>query len=216
MGRIPVYINASLFEPNTERRPSKDGKYGILIPGGDLIGQWTIPVADRIPDELLDELRRDPKGSLRIKIRLHREGVLLGWDIERRPNPWGFTLKEINERNIAILPAWSHTGGDFKEARPAFYVWEGADFRGLPTRIPSWPQGNRNFASLPAPWRWQGFISLPHAEQLGGVVPAEWAAQGLFITSPKDPCCDTRVKGALYEKGWYLHPKTGQRIETYF
>ncbi|NBD22240.1 hypothetical protein GTZ97_16415, partial [Aquabacterium fontiphilum] len=37
-----------------------------------------VPVADRIPDELLDELRRGG-GGLRIKIRLHREGVLLGW-----------------------------------------------------------------------------------------------------------------------------------------
>lgn len=135
------FIEASLYEPNVQRRPLKSGKEGVLIPGGDLIGQWTVPVADRIPDELLNDLRRDPKGSLRIKIRLHREGVLLGWDIERRP---GYDPKKRNAYGNPIFVSAVHSfaGGDFREAEI--------------------------------------------------------------------------INGQAVRKGWYIHPKTGQRIETDF
>lgn len=134
------YLKASLFEPSNGR-PVKFGKRGEVIPGGDLIGQWTVPVADRIPDDLLDDLRRDPKGSLRIKIRLHREGVLLGWDIQRRPgydpkkkDPWG--------NPIYVSAVHSFAGGDFREAEI--------------------------------------------------------------------------INGKAVRKGWYIHPKTGERFETDF
>jgi len=201
-GLPPSAIHATLLDATASQR--------TRIPP-ELIGQWTVSVAERIPDELLDELRRDPKGGLRIKIRLHREGVLLGWDIERRPNPWGHTYKEIVD-HIFIPMAHSHTGGDFKEARPAFYTWDGDGFRGLPANIPAF----RDDIKYKHPWRYREFVSMPSAEDLGNVVPKEWAEQGLFITSKADPCCDNRVKGALYEKGWYIHPRTKERIETYF
>ncbi|WP_236651285.1 hypothetical protein, partial [Aquabacterium fontiphilum] len=82
--------------------------------GKELLLDVDIPVADRIPDELLDELRRGG-GGLRIKIRLHREGVLLGWDIERRP---GFDPKKRDQWGSAVYvgPVHSFAGGDFREA----------------------------------------------------------------------------------------------------
>jgi hypothetical protein len=109
--------------------------------GGKVIGDFEIPVADRIPDDLLDDLRRDPKGSLRIKIRLHREGVLLGWDIERRP---GYDPKKLNAYGNPVFVSAVHSfaGGDFHEAEI--------------------------------------------------------------------------INGQAVRKGWYIHPKTGQRIETDF
>ena len=109
--------------------------------GGKLLYQAEIPVADRIPDDLLDDLRRNPKGSLRIKIRLHREGVLLGWDIERRP---GFDPKKRDQWGSAVYvgPVHSFAGGDFREAE-------------------------------------------------------------IF-------------NGKAVRKGWYIHPRTGQKIETDF
>jgi hypothetical protein len=105
-GIPPVAINASLYD-NTDAN-WKD-KQPVLI------GQWTVPVADRIPDDLLDDLRRDPRGNLRIKIRLHREGVLLGWDIERRP---GYDPKKRDQwgNPIYVDPVYSFFGGDFREA----------------------------------------------------------------------------------------------------
>lgn len=80
--------------------------------GGTIIGDYTIPVAKRIPDELLEALRKDPRGSLRIKIRLAEDRVLLGWDIERRPG-----LKP----GLYVLPVYEMAGGDFKEA----YIFNG-------------------------------------------------------------------------------------------
>ncbi|WP_236651283.1 hypothetical protein, partial [Aquabacterium fontiphilum] len=88
--------------------------------GKELLLDVDIPVADRIPDELLDELRRGG-GGLRIKIRLHREGVLLGLDIERRP---GFDPKKRDSYGSAVYvaPGWTKTGGDFKEARGVYWL----------------------------------------------------------------------------------------------
>jgi len=211
------FLNVSLFEPS-KGRPITFGKQGEVIPSGDLIGQWTVPVAKRIPDELLDELRRDPKGGLRIKIRLHREGVLLGWDIERRLNPWGYTMKEINKGNIRLSPAYSHIGGDFKEARPAEYLWESDGLKGLPADIPVW---NKDMAKKPPPfWRWQGFVSLPSTMALPLSASDQVLLEknnlkvvsGTIITNPPTPSNHRRI----WEKGWYIHPRTKERIETDF
>lgn len=47
-----------------------------------IIGDYTIPIASRIPDEVVAEIRKHG-GSLRLKFRLKPDGVLFGWDIER-------------------------------------------------------------------------------------------------------------------------------------
>lgn len=74
---------------------------------GVIAGDYTIPVAERIPDEVLESLRKDP-GMLRIKFRLHPDGVYFGWDIERRPGyKPGYSVSAVHD-----MP-----GGDFQEAR---------------------------------------------------------------------------------------------------
>jgi hypothetical protein len=205
-------LSVTLFEPGSTYA-IQNAPWGKHF-SGTIIGQWTVPVADRIPDDLLDELRQRG-GLLRIKIRLHREGVLLGWDIERTPNPMRVTRAQKLEaeklkRSIILPHAYTHTGGDFKEARLADYVWDGSGFKGLPNDIPA----HRPEIHYMRPWRFENLIRLPTAEQLGGVVPKEWAEQGLYIASGKDHLGNYR--GVLKEKGWYIHPKTGQRIETDF
>lgn len=80
---------------------------------GTLVGDYTLAVADRIPDALLDSLRKDPRGNLRIKFRLHPEGVYFGWEIDRGQG----RVRAVNDP-----PPYEQTGGDFKEARPAGYV----------------------------------------------------------------------------------------------
>lgn len=76
----------------------------------------TVPIADRFPDDLLDDLRRDRRGELRLKLRLHRDGVLVGWDIERRP---GFDPKRRDQFGVQVYvpPVHSFAGGDFREAQ---------------------------------------------------------------------------------------------------
>jgi hypothetical protein len=76
----------------------------------------TVPVASRIPDELLEDLRRDPKGVLRLKLRIHPDTLLVGWDIERRP---GFDPKKRDQfgEAVYVAPVHSFAGGDFREAK---------------------------------------------------------------------------------------------------
>jgi hypothetical protein len=138
INRIPVRLKITWREQDPNN-PVYSGNRNESWSGGKITGSFEIPVADRIPDELLDDLRRDPKGSLRIKVRLHRDGVLLGWDIERMPgydrknrDPWG--------KPMVFSSVYSFVGGDFREAEI---------INGKPVRM-----------------------------------------------------------------GWYIHPKTGQRIET--
>ena len=105
------------------KRGLPDGSYY----GGNILGNYTVPVASRIPDALLEDKRRNG-GGFRLKIRIHPDGPLIGWDLER---------------GVGTGPDGSkfhHAGGDFQEA----YIYNGKVLR----------------------------------------------------------------------KGWFIHPKTGQRIET--
>ncbi len=72
------------------------------------------PVASRIPHELLQDLRQS-RGVFRLKIRLHDDGVLIGWDIERRP---GYDPKKRNQYGnpTYVAPVHTFVGGDFREA----------------------------------------------------------------------------------------------------
>ena len=88
---------------------------------------YTVPIASRIPESLLEDRRRNG-GGFRLKIRIHPDGPLIGWDLER---------------GVGTGPDGSkfhHAGGDFQEA----YIYNGKVLR----------------------------------------------------------------------RGWYIHPKTGQRFET--
>lgn len=55
--------------------------------GGVILGDYTVPIASRIQNEVVDYLY-SPKQSdvmsreLRIKIRLKDDGVLIAWDVE--------------------------------------------------------------------------------------------------------------------------------------
>lgn len=175
LNSIPIKLKVTWREQDPNN-PVYSGNRNESWSGGKITGSFEIPVADRIPDELLDDLRRDPKGSLRIKVRLHREGVLLGWDIERRPR-YDRNKRDIYGEAAYVGPVWAKTGGDFKEAR--FLSWvESADGT---------------------------LVSSPDRTSLTVGVPPELGARGVRLRN-----------GYLWEPGWYIHPKTGQRIETDF
>jgi hypothetical protein len=66
-------------------------------------GDYRIPVAERIPDDVLNDIRAHG-GGLRLKFRLKPDGVLFGWDIER--------AAPLGDVSIFQMP-----GGDFLETR---------------------------------------------------------------------------------------------------
>lgn len=82
---------------------------------GNIIGDELIEVGTRIPQELIDDLKRDPRGILRLKFRMSNQGTLFGWDIERRP---GFDPKKRDQwgEAVYVAPVHSFAGGDFHEA----------------------------------------------------------------------------------------------------
>ncbi len=108
------YVDFKLYKGNTVKYHwSDDGlKTGVT---GHLYGQWRVPVAERIPDDLLDHLRQTRNAGLRIKFRFHPEGVLLGWDISERP---GFDPNARDQfgNQLHVRAVHSYAGGDFREA----------------------------------------------------------------------------------------------------
>lgn len=70
----------------------------------EMLGDYTVKVAERIPDEVLADIRRQ-RGALRLKFRLKPDGVLFGWDIERGGSG---------------VSRFSLAGGDFREAGVAY------------------------------------------------------------------------------------------------
>jgi hypothetical protein len=78
--------------------------------GGKIAGDYTVPVAARIPEEVLNDWRQNG-GGFRLKIRMHADGPLIGWDIVRARGsaPDGSSQFQV--------------GGDFREA-PLIYKRE--------------------------------------------------------------------------------------------
>lgn len=97
------------------RDSSKFVPDGRGIHAGKIIGDETLEVGSRIPQELIDDLKRDPRGNLRLKFRMSTQGTLFGWDIQRRP---GFDPKKRDQWGEAVYvgPVHSFAGGDFREA----------------------------------------------------------------------------------------------------
>jgi len=86
-----TYTDNSMPIPRTVRATWRQGDVRYVgqgvWEGGTIIGDYTVPVAERIPDAILDDIRKNG-GALRIKIRLADDGILIGWDVERRvPKP---------------------------------------------------------------------------------------------------------------------------------
>ncbi|PFH09431.1 hypothetical protein BCF11_1827 [Collimonas sp. PA-H2] len=85
--------------------------------GGTIIGDYTIPVAERIPDEILNYIRENG-GVLRIKLRLKDNGILLGWDVQRRVPIPDVGYKHCKDpRDCIYGQAYEMAGGDFREAK---------------------------------------------------------------------------------------------------
>lgn len=126
---VPKFLRVE-WRDKTEMEPDGALKRGLpsrAYYGGTILGNYTVPVASRIPESLLEDRRRNG-GGFRLKIRIHPDGPLIGWDLER---------------GVGTGPDGSkfhHAGGDFQEA----YIYNGKVLR----------------------------------------------------------------------RGWYIHPKTGQRFET--
>ena len=95
-GIVPEQVRVMWRSSGTETYFDKSGRIRYSAP---IVGDYTFPVASRIPDEIAKEIRKHG-GGLRLKFRLKPDGVMFGWDIERFSGG---------------LPRHSMPGGDFLE-----------------------------------------------------------------------------------------------------
>ena len=111
---VPKFLRVE-WRDRIEMEPDgalKRGLPGAAFYGGTVLGDYTIPVASRIPDALLEEKRRNG-GGFRLKIRIHPDGPLIGWDLARAPGSAPDGSK------------FHHAGGDFQEA----HIYQGKVLR---------------------------------------------------------------------------------------
>lgn len=111
---VPKTIRMMYYGAN-----AKNGIFNELAPPSieDIrpIADIKVTVAERIPDAILDEVRKNG-GGFRLKLRLKEDDLLVGWDIESRP---GYDPKKLesNGQPIYVTPVHSFVGGDFQEAK---------------------------------------------------------------------------------------------------
>jgi hypothetical protein len=114
---VPISLRATwrddepnLNAPSLKPVQVKNGDYS----GGVLLGDVTVPVAERIPDELLDRMRKY-NGSFILKLRLTDETLLIGWEVKfGKGYPWAVDLN----KSAYFRPEVDDTaGGDFCERR---------------------------------------------------------------------------------------------------
>lgn len=108
-----------LVVPKTLRlvRYSADSRRlgGITYPAydGTPILDVTVPVAERIPDEVLDRVRKY-KGSLILKLRIHPKTLMVGWEVK---NGRSYPFKRDKYGNAYTTDEDDMVGGDFSERR---------------------------------------------------------------------------------------------------
>ena len=121
---IPKTIRATWRRDDPDNK-IYSGKKEEPWSGGTIIGDYTVSVAERIPDELLDYIRKNG-GALRLKIRLHDKGIAIGWDVEMRLPIPNLPRDYQGARNYTEFRL---AGGDFRED------WFNSDTREM---VPGW------------------------------------------------------------------------------
>lgn len=113
-GKVPESVRVTWRDNGIGvNRPRQSGIYY----DGPMLGDYTFPVASRIPDAVVEEINRNG-GGLRLKFRLKPDGVLFGWDIERTPKEAAkYSREEIMARNMYFPPEYHLVGGDFLDTR---------------------------------------------------------------------------------------------------
>jgi len=109
---VPQNLRYQLFNKDTLKKHQPHLR--ATIPVGDPILDVTIPVASRIPDEVLNRLRQYQGSHLKLKLRLTPETILVGWEVR---NGIGYPYPKDAYGNLTISEEDLMIGGDFCERR---------------------------------------------------------------------------------------------------
>jgi hypothetical protein len=113
--RLPLPKHLRMMRYPEDARYLGRDKFSVPRYEGEPIVDVTVPVAARIPQDALDDIRKHG-GGLRLKLRIHPETLLVGWDVARMP---GYDPKKQTYPGIpdAVETQYSSVGGDFREAK---------------------------------------------------------------------------------------------------
>ncbi len=116
---VPKYLRYQRFSEHAPRTGSDYGRRPMFE--GQFIVDVIVPVATRIPDEVLDRIRKY-QGALKLKLRMTPETILAGWEIRNGKNyPWKkdeYGRSYATDDDIMI-------GGDFCEKQILFRMING-------------------------------------------------------------------------------------------
>ena len=108
---MPKYLRMMRFAPGAK---FIDYLEKLPVYEGPVLLDINVPIATRIPDEVLDRVRQY-KGSLSLKLRLTMDTILVGWHVNQgktysswKTDQWGSSYAPDEDE----MP-----GGDFREAR---------------------------------------------------------------------------------------------------
>jgi hypothetical protein len=98
---IPKWVRVTWRKPIYNERVSSSGKTYETLDFGEIIGDYTVEVASRIPQEVLNYVSQKKGRAIRLAFCMMDDGVLLGWSVQES-NGYGWVE--------------SMHGGDFKDA----------------------------------------------------------------------------------------------------
>lgn len=88
---FPKWVRVTWREGITAYLRGKSGHYET----GTVVGDHTVPVLERIPEELFTYVRAQRGRAIRLKFRIHDEGVLFGWDVEDHGKDFKGPLRNV-------------------------------------------------------------------------------------------------------------------------
>jgi|GEM_PF-1365328 hypothetical protein len=117
---VPKYLRYMRYPKDAEyiyRRSLSEGSFPAF--NGEPLVDVIVPVASRIPDEVLDRIRQYKGSSLALRLRITPETLLVGWEIKLGK---GYPFKKDKAGNAYATDEDIMVGGDFLHARPRYVL----------------------------------------------------------------------------------------------
>lgn len=117
---VPKYLRYMRYPNNAEyvhRRSVSESSFPAFK--GEPLVDVNVPVASRIPDEVLNRIRKYKGSSLALRIRITPETLLVGWEIKLGK---GYPFKTDKAGNAYATDEDIMVGGDFLHARPRYVL----------------------------------------------------------------------------------------------
>ncbi|MFZ5528719.1 MAG: hypothetical protein ACOZE7_18850 [Pseudomonadota bacterium] len=117
---VPKYLRYMRYHKNAEhihRTNVSEGSFPAFK--GEPLVDVNIPVASRIPDEVLDRIRQYKGSSLALRLRITPETLLVGWEIKLGRD---YPFKKDKAGNAYATDEDIMVGGDFLHARPRYVL----------------------------------------------------------------------------------------------